>query len=334
MTIKGKHGSEGDTYTPVVLGVITAILLFPFLWLGITVNFFGLAERFSILPGISREGGVMSGVVALLLTTVILGSVVGGILAAFGGGVPMIGGGNDSPSEGTSPTPSPTPTPTTSPTLTETHTSTSTPTAPMTPTPEQTDLEKFETNLRGNLQYTVENDTLTPIPVLATEHRETEDGTTELWVIYRECDDLESAREQRFSTAIEFANIAGRFEGEKPERLRAYGVLSLESHSSAITTIPTTSAEAAFNESMDRNKYAENWHKKLREPTDTESEIAYEMVVNDSGQEKAEQVFEEQYPIEESDSDCPGTPEDDNKSDTDRHVSGSGAPIAAEPVRP
>lgn len=332
MTTEDDRSDGTGTYVADALRMIAGIVLFPFLWIGVAVNFLGLAERFSFLPGISREGGVVSGVVAFLLTAAVLGVVVGGASAATGGSMPVLGGEDDEPATDTTSTAIPTPTST--PTPTPTPMPTPTPTATPMPTPQLSDLGRFETNFRDRLQYTVENDTLTPIPVLATEYRETDDGTMELWVVYRECDNVEDVRTQRYSTAVEFANTAGLFEGEQPDRLRAYGVLSLESYSSAITHIPTSSAEAAFNESMDRSKYAENWNQRLREPTESESEIAYQMVVNDSGRTKAEQVFHEQYPIEESDRGCHGTPEDGDESGTDQRISGPGVTVAAEPVAP
>lgn len=323
----GKHTIDA-------LRVIAGIVLFPVLWIGVGVNFLGIAEQLSFLPGISREGGVMSGVVALLLTVVVLGVVIGGASTVIGGDTSTFGDGNDTPTEVNTSIPTSNSTPT--PTKTTISTTTASPSKTLTATPRLSGLERFELEFRSRLEYTLENNSLTGVSPIALQYRETANRTSELWMVYWECDNAEDTKAQRVSVGNYFANAAGNFEGQKPDRLVAYGVKNLEAYNDSITHIPTSSAAAAYNRSMDPSTYTENWIERLREPTESESEIAFRMTANDSGLSKAEQAFNDHYSLEESDRGCPGVAESGsgNEPNSDQHVSSNGVTIAAESIAP
>jgi len=282
------------------LRVIVGIMLFPFLWIGISANFMGLAERFSFVPGISRTGGLVSGIVAVVVTALVLGVIVGGAAAATGSDIPMIGGDDEEPAEQITPAPTPTATPTPA----STPTPTTTPTALPTQTPEpKTDLEAFEADFRNRLNMTMENESVTGVPALATEYRETDSGQTELWLVYWECDELDPLKVQRVNIGNSFIGTAGTMDGEEPVQLRVYGVTNLKNYDDTITYINTSMAEATYTREVDPNTYVENWYDRQHEPVQSESDIAYQMVVNESGKDKADKAFKQHH---EGASYCPG----------------------------
>lgn len=335
MATEDDQGDGAGKYAAGALRVIAGIILLPFLWLGVGFNVLGLAERFSFIPGISRKGGVVSGVVALVVTAVALGVVVGGASAATGGGIPMIGGDDGEVAGPTTPTPTPTPTSAPTPTPTMTPTPTVTSTATPTPTPEpMTDLERFEDDLRYRINKTVHNETLTSVDTLATEYRETESGQTELWLVYWQCDKVDPLQEQQMNLANAYVGAVGEFNGEKPVQLRVYGVTNLENYDDEISYLNTTTSEAAWNGTVSPNTHLTNWEERRREPTDSESEIAYQMVAEERGQEFADRAFH-QHHVEIGS--CPGRSEDGTGEDSQFESIDQTAPgvvAASEPVSP
>lgn len=313
MATEGGQGDGRWDYRRRILRTLAVLILFPFLWIGVALNFLGAAERLSFLPGVSDEGGIMSGFSVLVLTLIILAALFTGLMAATGADVPDLVG-DDEPKPAPTPEPTATATPTPTPSLTPTAAPTPIPIQTETPEPPLSDLDQFEANYRDRIQATMENDSLTGVPILATGYREMEDGTKELWIVYWECDKVEYMRDQRAAVAVVFANTAGHFKGEEPDRLRAYGVMNLETYNDTITYIPTSSAELVSNRSIDPDTYTKKWVDRMRYPTASESEIAFQMAVNESGQSKAETAFKEHYTVEESDGGCPagaeGVPDD------------------------
>ena len=276
-----------------LLRVGAVIIFFPILWLAVGFNFFGIAKRFSFLPGISQNGGVLSGIVALFLTVSILGVLVGGATAATGANIPVIDGGDDIAAS-TTPTPESTPTPSPTPTVTPTATPTATASQTSTPKP-MTDFERFETEYRSHLNETMKRDEWTGVPILATEYRMTENGTKELWVVFWQCSELDSVKDQRISVANNFANAAGYHEGKQPDRLLAYGVTNLQQYDDSTFSISTDAAERVFNGSLLERNYAKHWVDRRDSAKKNESQIAYKMAVEDSGNETAHQAFKEHH---------------------------------------
>lgn len=333
MATEDDQGNGARQYTANALRVLTHIVLFPFLWIGIAVNLFGLAERYSFIPGISREGGVVSGIVALVMTALVVGVVVVGTSVATGGSIPITGGWDDDPTAPATPTPTPTSTPTPTPTVTSA--STSTPKVTPTSTPERMrDLGRFEADFRNRLNETMQNESFTGVPVLSSEYRETDDGQTELWLVYWECDRLDSLKEQRVAIGNLYAGPAGVLNGEKPARLRVYGVTNLEQYNDTMTYINTSQAESLYYREIEPSTYTKNWYDRQHEPTQSETEIAYQMVVNESGQRLADQAFNQHH---REIGGCPGgarDPTPPSKRDSNTQVSASGVLATANPVAP
>lgn len=292
-------------YAMKILKIAVWLLLLPLLPFTVALNIGGMADKLSILPRIERGGGFISGLSALVIVGLVLGIFAGGAMAAFGADIPLIGDDDNStatPKETPefSPTPIKTPTtPTPNPSVQPTLTATRTP-------PQYSDLKRFELIYRDYLQKSVQNETLTDVPVISMQYRETDDKTTELWIVYWKCDDGSSVVHQRFNIVSGYMYTVGHSEGNKPDQLQMYGVNNLESYNDSIGYIPTSSTEEAFNGSMDRGEFLEDLAKRMRAPTESESEIAFQMAVNESGREKAEKAFHEHYPLEESDGGCPG----------------------------
>jgi len=144
---------------------------------------------------------------------------------------------------------------------------------------------------RGRLSQTYERDDLIDVPVLATAYKETDDGELILWVIWRECDEIDPLRGQRMTIANYFANTAGNHEGATPDRLRSYGVTDLVNFSDTITYINTSEARTAYTQTINESTYIKNWWTRQREPTAAENETAYEMAVGESGRAAADDAF-------------------------------------------
>lgn len=283
-----------------VLMVVVGLIFFPLLPIGVAFNIGGIADNLSGLPGIKNGGGLISGFSALMII-VVAGLTITVAAVSLGADISIFNSG-DVPS----PTPTETPVSTPTPTPTTASTTPSKPTPTVTVTPEllPSDLERFKVDYQKRLNRTMENDTLTEVPILGMGYHEMNDGKNELWAVYRECDSLEYVRNQRYTVAADFANAVGNTSGSHPDRLRAYGVVSLESYNDSITYIPTSSAEAVSNGTTAPSTYAKNWDDRIRTPTRSESEIAFQIVVNQSGQSIAEEAFHEHYPANESDWEC------------------------------
>ena len=158
-----------------------------------------------------------------------------------------------------------------------------------------TDLERFEADYRSLLNSTMERDDLTGVPVLATEYRTSDNGTEELWVVYWECDKADSEREQKVTVANYFAKTSGHHNGEQPDGLRVYGVTNLQNGYDTTMSISTVTVERLFNQSLSKRDYAKHWLDSIDPPTGNESQIAYEMAVEDSGNETAYEAFKEHH---------------------------------------
>jgi len=297
MEIEDDEKEEETAYRTALLRVIACIALFPVLWLGVVINFLGLAERFAFLPGISKQGGVMSGLAALAITIVILGIIVGGASAAASSNLSIIDDRDQSVGKST-PTPTPEPTDTPDPTQTEAPESTKTANS-------LSDLDRFEAQYRSHLRYTLKNESLIPVPVLATEYRQLDNGAVELWVVYWECDNYSDTNSQRVTVANYIAKTAGGFQGTEPMRVRIYSVNSLEIQNSSITKVSISEAKAVNIRNISLKEYTNTWWNRLRVPKRSERDIAFEMTMEDSGRSVAEEAFIKQYPFEESDKGCP-----------------------------
>ena len=286
------------------LKIFGAIVLFPALWIAIAFNFGGIADRLSFLPGVSSDGGLMSGLSAVLITLVVLGAVVGGVTAM---GLPISGGDDDSPTR-----PSKSEITATS-TENQRAPSTATPTLTSTPTPtpspaeiRQQELTTFKADYRSRVNATFRNKSVTDVPVLATEYRETDDGKLELWMVFWECDGGEQHTDQLLTISYTYVGAVGEHKGAKPDRLRVYGVSNLVNFPNRTAFISTSSAQAAGNGSMSPESYTQEWWERQRIPTQSENETAYQMIVEDSGREKANQAF---YNDHREIRGCPGAAE-------------------------
>lgn len=337
MIVGDYKGGEVEMDSVHLFRMTAGVVLLPLLWIGDTVSVLGTAEQFSFVPGISEEGGIGSGIFAVLMAAIVLLALVGGTWVVTGGGIPLIGGGDDTRTEPTTPTPKPNQTVTPTPGLDTTPTTSATPTTSSPERTEFSDLERFKATIRTRLEYTMDNDTLTGVSPLALHYRETNKGTNELWLVFRQCDNVEGTRSQLVNTGNVYANAVGDFEERQADRLVVYGVNKLETYNDSITEIPTPLAASAYNGTIRPASYTENWTKDLRNPSGPESEIAFRMTVNESGRSKAERAFHEHYPLEESDRGCPGVAESgdsDDESGAGQRVSSSGVTSAAEPIRP
>lgn len=288
MATEGDENGQGDNVAEGTK-IVLALILFPLLPFAVAFNVLGIANRFSFLPGIGRGGGAVAGVVALVYVGAVVGVAAGGGVVATGADVPFIGDSDD-PAE-TTPISTPEPTPTVTQPSTLEPTPTVTPTPEPEPTPEPGNLEAFEAGYQSRLDNTMHNETLTGVPVLATDYRENDEGQLELWVVFWECDFAQSETDQWLTLGADFVNTVGPHEGEQPDRLRVYSVTNLTNFEDEITYISTSSAEATYNGTMSVNAYTEEWWDRKREPTQVENETAYRMVINESGQETADEAF-------------------------------------------
>lgn len=282
-----EDASDQGNYVAERMKIAVALALFPLIPFAVAFNVLGIADQLSFLPGIGRKGGAVAGIIALVYVGAVVGIATGSGAIATGADVPIIGGGDDSIATTPTPTPEPTETPTPEPMPTPEQTQRATPT----PTPELGPLERFEGDYRTWVDRSMHNESLTGVPIMATEYRQNDDGQLELWVVFWECDFAESQTDQWITVGNNFINTVGPHEGEQPDRLRIYSVSNLTHFEDEITYIPTSSAEAAYNETMSLDDYTENWWDRKREPTRAENETAYQMVVNESGREVADLAF-------------------------------------------
>lgn len=315
---------------------IAALLAFPLLWLGVATNFGGLAERLSFLPGIEREGGIRSALAAFAFTMVILAVVVGAAVAVSGTGFSTIGGGGSTPpsTPASSPT-APAATPTTTPTATATPipspTPTATPTASPTPTTSQTpaavtfpadkspdNLTIFEAYLQSQFKDTIRNDNRTGVPVLATEYRTTKDGVRELWLVYWECGRAAYARDQTQAIFNAITDSALTDYESEPDRIRIYSVVPHKTYDDGIFRINTDWPERTINGNMAGEEYTEKVLYSMRNPSENETEMAYRMAIEDSGNQTAHEAFKEDDVLPENVSDrgCPAGVEGVNNDET------------------
>lgn len=139
------------------------------------------------------------------------------VAVAVGGG--FLGGGGDDTSAAPTPTETPTPASTATPTARATATAAPTPTR-------QEELAAFATRVRGGIESAPRENI--SVPVLATEYRETENGTV-LWVVFDEIepDGEASTRNMQLSwqnVAITYARTVEITDGAQPDRLVAVGL--------------------------------------------------------------------------------------------------------------
>lgn len=316
-----EDASDRRMYITKGMKIALALVLFPLLPLAVAFNVWGIADRLSFLPGIGRGGGAVASIMAFVYVGAVVGIVAGGGVVDMGANVP-IGGGGDSVE--TTPTAEPTPTTTPTPSGTPAPTPTSTPTATPVPTPEPGSLERFEADYRSRVRSTMHNETLTGVPILATEFRENDDGQREFWVVFWECDFAESEVNQWLTLGNDYGNTVGPHEGEQPDRLRIYSVTNLTNFEDEITSIPTSSAEAAYNETMSIDDYTENWWDRRHEPTQAENETAYRMVVNESGEETAEEAFYNDHADDDAFKCNGGALPAEGSDDREEHVNNTG----------
>lgn len=272
-------------YLTTPMKVVAVVIFLPLLPLAVAFNFQGVADRLSPLPGITKGGGAITGIIALIYAIGILSMVAGGI-AVTGDQAPLIG--DDEPE------PTATATLTKSPITTSTDTASPTPTFTATPSAgerRQIQLEAFEEEYANRVGQTMENESLTGVPVIGSDYRETDDGALELWVVFWECDFAMSSDDQWITLGNEVVNTAGPHRGTQPDRVRIYSVTNLTNFDDEITYIEPSDAEAVYNGSLDGGTYTRNWWERRHEPTRAENETAYQIVVEDSGQETADTAF-------------------------------------------
>lgn len=267
---------------------LAVIILLPLIPLAVATNALGLADRLSPLPGITEGGGAGAGIAALVYVGGILGVATTGGLLVAGGVSPVIG---DDPATAQQ-------TPTTTPTEMTTQTKTATPGAVLTPTATQSteerrqrELEDVKDEYLNRVRSTMENESLTGVPVIGSEYRETDDGELELWVVFWECDFAQSQDDQWITLGNDVVNAAGPHKGAQPDQVQIYAVSNLTRFEDEITNIEVSEAEEVYNESLDGGTYIENWWDRRQEPSQAENETAYQIVVEDSGQEIADTAF-------------------------------------------
>lgn len=300
------NSDDGDWMTTSVASVkklaiiVKLLLLIPF---AVVRNKFGTADKISRLPGVSKGGGIISGITAAIFVFVAAGVVVSGGIVVTGGELPRIGGGEEPEIVDSAPM---TPTSTPAPELSHTPTPTPIPTAEPTSTPESDPLKRFENNYRDVISYTLESESLTGVPILATEYRENDQGQTVLWLVFWECDEYLAAQDQWVEIGNFLARTAGRHEGRMPARVRLYSVTNLVNFEDTTTYINTSDARAVYNNETDPVTYTENWLGRNEIASQEMNETAYRMVVNESGQELANEAFYDDH-VEVSN--CPGPAE-------------------------
>lgn len=281
------NGNERAIITAIKL--VTIVVLLPLLPFAVVFNAFDVADRLSPLPGITKGGGAAAGIVTLIYVCGILGVVTTGGILVMGGEIPFVA--DDGP-ETPKPMPSTTPTEPPSAMPTASPTPTSIPTA--TPSAEerrQMQLDQFKAEYLGRVGSTMENRSLTGVPVVGSKYRESDGGELELWVVFWECDFPQSQDEQWLTLGNDVVNTAGSHSGAQPDRVRIYAVTNLTHFEDEITYIETADAEAVYNETLDGGTYTRNWWDRRQEPTQAENETAYRIVVEDSGQKVANTAF-------------------------------------------
>lgn len=289
MSIEGDDIAGRVKYVTKTMKVMIAAILFFLIPVAVARNVSGIGDKLSILPGIAKGGGVVSGFVAAIYIIGAVAIVAGGGIAAIGGDVPILDGG-----ETPEPVPTTTATPTPNPTATATTTATPTPTPTATPSAEerrQMQLEGFQEDYLHRLQHTMENDSLTGVPVLGSDFKETENGTLKLRVVFWECDFAEGETKQWLNAGTAFVNTAGPHDKAQPDRLQLYAVTNLTNFNDEITYIQTSEAEYTYNRTRKPAVYTENYMDRRQKPSEAENETAYEIAVEDSGQEVADRAF-------------------------------------------
>lgn len=290
MSIKGDGVPVWVKYLAKTVKVVGAAIFFFLIPVAVARNMYGIGDKLSAFPGIANGGGVVSGLVAAIYILGTVAIVAGGGIAATGGDVPYLDGSEQpEPASTTTAMPTPTPTETVIPTtLTPTQTPTATPSAKGR---RQMQLDAFREDYLNRLKRTMENESLTGVPVLGSEYRETDDGTLELWVIFWECDFTDEENTQWLAAGDVFPGTVGMHDGAQPNRLRIYGVTNLTHWQDEITYINTSDAALAYNGTLDPDSYTENWWDRRREPSQLENETAYQIAINGSGQEVADMAF-------------------------------------------
>jgi len=269
------------TYLALAVKVAVIVVFPPFIALAVWFNAIGIADRTAALPGIKKEGGAISGIVALLYLLAIIGLVAGGVAIATGSGLPVSSISEETPEPRSTALSTGFPTATSSPM----------PTTTVSEGVHQQELDAFKSDYRRRLAETYERNDLREVPVLSMEYHKNNNGKLELWVVWRECDEAQPERAQRLTIAMDFANTIGNHNGITPDRLRSYGVTDLVNFGDKITYINASEAEAAYNRTIEQSKYVKNWWTRQREPTAAENETAYEMAVGESGRAAADDAF-------------------------------------------
>jgi hypothetical protein len=82
-----------------------------------------------------------------------------------------------------------------------------------------------------------------PDYLLETAYRDTQDGGTELFVVWRACDDPALHRFQHVTLTELYAVATADFEGALPDRLRSYAVGDLQGVPDLVTVVTTTVRE-------------------------------------------------------------------------------------------
>lgn len=326
MVPENNQRSERTGSGRTILHIIAAIVFLPIIWIGVTVNFLDIADRLSFIPGISDDGGILSGITALMITLAVLGIAISGVIViSSGGDLPFVGDNNS-----TVPT-----TPTKSPTETSSNVATSTPASTSTKTPQlsvrERDLQKFKHDLTDRISHTMQNESLTGVPVLSTEYRQSGSDKLELWVVFWECDEVEPLQEQRRNIAASFVGTVGTFEGSEPDKLRVYGVTNLKNYNDTATYMNTSEAEATYFRELNPETFEKRWRQRQRPPNVSESEIAYRMVVEEAGEQRADEAFHQHHKEVNG---CPGGASDGSgENDRVESIERPYDLLSTEPVR-
>jgi hypothetical protein len=197
----------------------------------------------------------------------------------------------------TQPDATPTATATPSPTPTATPTRTATPASTPTPSAEerrQRDLDRFRGRFENALSRTDDDEDLHPITVLETAYRDTQDGGTELFVVWRACDDPALHRFQHVTLTELYAVATADFEGALPDRLRSYAVGDLQGVPDLVTVVTTTESRASESDELDPEEHIQRWEERIQVATDAKDR-ASPLALEQSTTEAANEAVREEH---------------------------------------